>query len=421
MIIYEGLKEVLLRSPGFYSIYKDSEEILMKKSYQNIEEIIAEMPAIREICISLRETLLANLVMLGEIPAPTFHEAARVNFLLQRFSECGLTSTSSDECGNGFGILPGRDSERNILMLAHADTVFSAQRNHTVSVRAGKITGPGIADNSLGLAVLATLPTLLEKLEIKLNSGLVLMGAVRSLGRGDLEGIRFFLENNKIPITAGICVEGVRLGRLSYASAGMLRGEITCRVPEEYDWIRRGATGAILVLNEVVNRILGIPLPRRPQTSIALGSIEAGEGFNIIPTEGILRFEVRSESSEIVRQIASELDDIMAEVMSKTGAEVTLDIVARREPAGLTIGHPLVKQTREIMNALDLRPHITPSISEISVMIARGIPAVTIGITEGERLQEPRETVLLEPMFTGLTQLVAVLLAIDGGFCNEPE
>jgi hypothetical protein len=54
-------------------------------------------------------------------------------------------------------------------------------------------------------------------------------------------------------------------------------------------------------------------------------------------------------------------------------------------------------------------------------MIARGIPAVTIGITEGERLQEPRETVLLEPMFTGLTQLVAVLLAIDGGFCNEPE
>jgi tripeptide aminopeptidase len=396
-------------------------EELMKKTFHNVEEIIAAMPAIRDICVSLRETLLANLVMLGEIPAPTFQEHARVEFLLQRFSECGLTNTSSDECGNGLGILPGNNRDRNILMLAHADTVFSERRDHTLSVHAGHVSGPGIADNSLGLAVLATLPTLLEKLGLKLDAGLVLMGGVRSLGRGDLAGIRFFMEHNKNPITAGICVEGVQLGRLSYASAGMLRGEIICRVPEEYDWIRRGATGAILILNEVINRILGIPLPRRPQTSIVLGSVEAGEGFNIIPTEGRLRFEVRSESAEIVERIAGELDDIVEDIASQTGAEVELDVVARRATAGLPIGHPLVKQTREIMSALDLRLHITPSISELSVLISHGIPAVTLGITEGERLHEQRETILLEPMFTGLTQLVATLLAIDGGFCDESE
>ncbi len=152
-----------------------------------------------------------------------------------------------------------------------------------------------------------------------------------------------------------------------------------------------------------------------------LGSLEAGAGFNIIPTEAILRFEVRSESADIVRQIASDLDDIMEDVSSQTGAEVTLDVIARREPAGLTIGHPLVKQAREIMSALELRPHITPSISELSTLIVHGIPAVTLGITDGEHLHEQRETILLEPMFTGLTQLVAVLLAIDGGFCDESE
>jgi len=73
------------------------------------------------------------------------------------------------------------------------------------------------------------------------------------------------------------------------------------------------------------------------------------------------------------------------------------------------------------MSALDLRPHITPSISELSTMIVHGIPAITLGITDGERLHEQRETVLLDPMFTGLAQLVAVLLAIDGGLCDEPE
>ncbi len=393
----------------------------MSRAYNSIEEIIRDLPAIREVCVSLRETLLANLVMLGEIPAPTFGEEARVNFLMQRFSECGLQNTSSDECGSGFGMLPGRSRDRNILLLAHADTVFSKKRDHTVSVHADRVTGPGIADNSLGLAVLATLPTLLEKLDLQLDAGLVLMGAARSLGRGDLEGIRFFLDNNKVPIVAGLCVEGVQLGRLSYASAGMLRGEIFCRVPEEYDWIRRGTTGAILIINEVINRILGIPLPRKPQTSIVLGSVEAGAGFNIIPTEATLRFEVRSESSEIVQEIASELEDIIEDVTSQTASEVTLDIVARREVAGLEIGHPLVKQAREIMSSLSLPPHITPSISELSSMINHGIPAITLGITEGEHLHEKRETVQIEPMFTGLTQLIAVLLAIDGGFCDEAE
>jgi acetylornithine deacetylase/succinyl-diaminopimelate desuccinylase-like protein len=393
----------------------------MSRTYQSVEEIISDLPAIRKVCESLRETLLANLVMIGEIPAPTFREKSRVDFLLQRFSECGLNNTSTDECGSGFGIINGKNRDRNILIHAHADTVFSERRDHTVSVHADRICGPGIADNSLGLAVLATLPTLLEKLGIELDAGVVLMGGARSLGRGDLEGIRFFLENNNLPLSAGICVEGVQLGRLSYASAGMLRGEVSCRVPEEYDWIRRGTTGAILVVNEVINRILGIALPRKPQTSIVLGSVEAGTGFNIIPTEATLRFEVRSESSDIVQRIASELDDIIEDVASQTGAEVELDVVARREVAGLQIGHPLVKQTREIMSSLDLRPHITPSISELSALIAKDLPAVTLGISQGEFLHEQRETILLEPIFTGLAQMIAVLLAIDGGFCDEAE
>ena len=393
----------------------------MSRNYQSIDDIIQDLPTIREACVSLRETLLANLVMLAEIPSPTYKEQARMDFLLQRFSECGLNNTSTDECGNGVGVLPGKNSKRNILLHAHADTVFSERRDHTVSVHEDKMCGPGIADNSLGLAVLATLPTLLEKLDIQLDAGLLLMGGARSLGRGDLEGIRFFLENNKIPLTSGICVEGVQLGRLSYASAGMLRGEISCHVPEEYDWIRRGTTGAILVLNEVINRILGIALPRRPQTSIVLGSVEAGEGFNIIPTEGRLCFEVRSESEEIVHRIAGELEDIIEDVISQTGAEVDLDIVARREPAGLPIGHPLVRETREIMSSLGLRPHITPSISEVSSMIAHGVPAVTLGITQGDRLHEMRETVQIDSMFTGIAQLVGVLLAMDGGFCDEAE
>lgn len=224
-----------------------------------------------------RDIMLANAVMIGEIPAPTFHEDVRVRFMQDRFSECGLQHCSTDEVGNGFGVLPGKTGERRILLVAHADTVFSEKVDHTITMQADRMIGPGVGDNSLGLAALASLPQLLDACGIRLQSDLILMAASRSLGRGNLEGLRFFLQNMKEPIHAAICVEGVQLGRLSYSSIGMLRGEISVRVPEQYDWTRFGAAGAVITLNDIINKINRIRLPKRPKTSIVLGSIEGGE------------------------------------------------------------------------------------------------------------------------------------------------
>ena len=79
-----------------------------------------------------------------------------------------------------------------------------------------------------------------------------------------------------MPIHTGICVEGVQLGRLSYSSIGMLRGEITCSIPEQYDWTRFGASSAIATLNEIITRIQEIPIPRRPKSHIFLDSVHGG-------------------------------------------------------------------------------------------------------------------------------------------------
>ena len=73
------------------------------------------------------------------------------------------------------------------------------------------------------------------------------------------------------------------------------------------------------------------------------------------------------------------------------------------------------------MKDLDIKPRINPSTSELSAFIDRHIPAITLGITSVEHLHQIDETVKIEPMFTGLAQLAAVLLAIDGGYCDGPE
>jgi tripeptide aminopeptidase len=389
------------------------------RATESLDTIIEMLPFYRDAAQSIREILLANLVMIGEIPAPTFAEEHRVEFIQNRLTECGLHNVSTDEMGNALGIIPGTTGEQNILVVAHVDTVFPATVDHTITLSPDAAMGAGVGDNALGVAVVVTIPTLLDLLEVELRSNLVLMGASRGLGRGDLDGLRFFLSNTEIALAAGVGVEGFSLGRLSHDSIGMFRGEISVRVPEGYDWTRFGAVGAIVTLNDVIHRILEIPLPRRPRSTIVLGSVEGGKAYNTISTEALLRFEVRTESEEIGQEIVQQLEDITSDVSSQTGAEVTLDIFARRRPGGISFQHPLVRATRRIMRALEIESRRSPSTSELAGFIERDIPALTIGITYGEHQNQPDETVQIEPMFTGLAQLVGILLAIDGGVCRE--
>ncbi|MCF7929343.1 MAG: M28 family peptidase [Spirochaetales bacterium] len=383
------------------------------------KKLMERIPEYEERIRALGESVLANLVMVSEIPAPTFHERARMDFLLHRFNEYELINCSTDEVGNALGILPGTEGERNIIVVAHMDTIFSEEVDHTVSIQPNLITGPGVGDNGLGVAAMLSLPMLLEHLNIKLKSNLVLMGSSRSLGRGNIEGVRFFLGNTDLDISSGVCIEGVELGRLSYSSIGMLRGELTYRVPESYDWTRFGAGGVILNINEVINKILEIPLPRRPQTTIMLGSVQAGTGFDKTPTKAVLRFEIRSESEEQVMSLGQQIEDIAAEVASRTGAEVSFINIAQRRPGGIAFSHPLARTSRGIMKQLNIQPRISPSTSELSAFIDREIPAVTLGLTTGEDMAQPGESISLEPTYTGLTQLIALLESIDEGCCDE--
>ena len=213
---------------------------------ENMDRIVESLPRLRELAAGMQEIILANLVMIGEVPAPTWEEEKRIEVILQRLNECGLQNCSTDEKGNGFGVLFGEQAKQNILISAHADTFVSDVVDQTIEVGKDRLVGPFVGDNSLALAAMVSLPALLDRLQVRLKSNLILMAAVKSLGRGNLEGLKYFLANTSMPIHSGICLEGVQLSRLNYSCLGMFRGEIECRLPEDYNWAQFGASGAII-------------------------------------------------------------------------------------------------------------------------------------------------------------------------------
>ncbi|MCB1231922.1 MAG: peptidase dimerization domain-containing protein [Verrucomicrobiae bacterium] len=387
----------------------------------HLDPVLASLPEWRESLKDLREMVLANTVMCGEIPSPTFEEENLVRFLCNRFTEAGLSSISTDEIGNAVAILPGSEGERsrNLLIVAHVDKIWETTDDHTVTVGAETLTGRGIADNALGAAVLITLPAILEHLGISLNSNLILLGATRSFGKGDLGGLRFFLENSQHHFDAALCLEGMQLERLSYSCLGMRRGEITIDLKSPAAR-HPGSAGAIAPLNHLVDKILAIERPERPLTEIRLGSVQAGSAYNVAPRSASLRFEVRSESGEIVAGITEQIEEIVDEISAGHEASADLQIIATREPGDIGFSHPLVKSTRTIMETLAIEPALDPSMSELAALLDRGIPALTTGLTRGENRHTSRETIEIAPLFSGLAQLVGVLVLLDKTLSPSP-
>jgi hypothetical protein len=74
-----------------------------------------------------------------------------------------------------------------------------------------------------------------------------------------------------------------------------------------------------------------------------------------------------------------------------------------------------------VLESLGIKPISKSTESAMSIFLSRKIPAITLGITHGENYYMDNATMEIEPMFTGIAQLIGVLQAIDNGVCDEQQ
>ncbi len=363
---------------------------------------------------SYKEQLLSNLIMVAEVPGEVGNTSKRAEIIVDRLSETDGLDINLDKKGNVVVELLSEHGHRNIAVQAHMDTHHNRHMDHTLQLFSDRAVGIGLADNSVGLATLMTLPSILQGLDIKLKSNLIFCFSSNFMDAGDLEGTRYFLDSYERDIHYGICVEGFPLGRLSYHALGLLRAEIHYTMSKKYDWSRFESTSSIVNIVNILNRILEIPLPSKPRTSILFTKLRSGISYDVLPSSANVQFQVRSESNEIVESIRREIEAILYELSLSTGATATLKVIANRRTGGLQFSHPLIARLHAIQKRLDLKPTIMPSTSDLCGFIDKGIPAVTLGLTNCDSYNHEDEVLYLDPIFTGIAQLIALLAELDG-------
>jgi tripeptide aminopeptidase len=384
-----------------------------------MEDYLEKLPEIVECIKDIKDTIITNIVLIGEKPAPTFREKERAKAFMERLSEFNVDECTTDSYQNPVGIIRGTSSEKSpIFVVAHLDT-FEAKENYfDYAVRKDSIIGPGIDENSAGVGVLISLPLILKKLNIQLKSDIILAGVIQSVGKGNLRGIRQLLKTWPTPIRAGVVIEAVELGRLNHTSGGMIRAEIDCSTASvKSNRSQRERINAILVLNEIINNILELRLPQKPRSEIVVGRISGGIDHGKDALSANIGLEIRSESDAIVKEVNNEIRDIVEGIRNEFDVELSLKTISNLNASRLKYNHPLVKSASSIMKKLGVEPVSEASESELSIFLSHKIPAVTLGITKKDT-DNPDDAIRIEPMFKGIAQIVGVLQAIDSGVCD---
>ena len=368
----------------------------------------------------IREIIISNIVLIGQIPAPTFHEKRRAEHLVERLAEVQVDECTIDDYGNPMGMIRGTSPTKPpIFIVTHLDTFSEVENDQHYEVTDKIISGIGVSDNSAAVGVLISLPEIFKHLDLQFASDIVLVAPVQSLGRGNLRGIRGLLRHWSSSIRGAICLESIELGRLNYFSYGMIRSEISCSIAVEGYEKRHYKPNAILVINEVINAILGLRLPKKPRTQIVIGKIAGGFNHGEIAYDANIGFEIRSDSDDMVKALYADIRDIVEGINKTFDVVLQLKRISNLNQTRLNYNHPLIKSASRILNRLGVDIFSEPSESALSIFLHRQIPAITLGITRGDNFHQGNAMIEIEPMYKGVAQIPALLMAMDNGVCDE--
>lgn len=363
---------------------------------------------------------------LTEIPAPPFGEAARSEWLRQRFSALGLENVRVDDLGNVLGFLHNRPGAPLIGVSAHLDTVFPQGTTLHTREEANKLYGPGISDNAAGVTALLAVANALKRTQLKPATNVLFIGNVGEEGEGNLRGMRhlFVASPWRDAIQSLLVIDGAGTDTYVNQALGSRRFEITFRGPGGHSWSDFGVPNPIILLSRALARFSDVHAPESPRTTFNVGVVSGGTSVNSIPESATARVDLRSASMEELQKLEDRLRECAAEAwreapMSHRSGElkVTLAIesIGDRPAAELPPDARILQIVRAADKHLRIESFPRLASTDANVPLALGIEATTIGAGgDGGGAHTLREWFDCSNRDLGLKRILLVLLALTG-------
>ena len=353
--------------------------------------------------------LIEMAIAVQQIPAPTFAEGERAAFVREKFLAEGLPDVSLDDAGNVRARLPGQDSTlAPLVVTAHLDTVFPAGTDLHIKRENGRILGPGIGDNSLGVASLFGLIWSLRGRGLRLPGDVWLVGNVGEEGLGDLRGMKAVVERFGPRARAYLVLEGAAFGHIYHRAIAVHRYRISVTTAGGHAWSDYGQPSAVHELSALASRIAVLELPIKPRTTLNVGRIEGGTGVNVLAARAWLELDMRSEDPSVLAELVSRVDELIASAI-RPGVRVEAENIGRRPGGQIPADHPLPQLALQSSRAQGFEPSLIGGSTDANVPLSKGYPAIVMGITTGGGAHTLREYINIESIEAGLGAVAGVV------------
>jgi acetylornithine deacetylase/succinyl-diaminopimelate desuccinylase-like protein len=369
---------------------------------------------------SIIDRVLELVVKIQQIPAPTFVEYQRAEFIQRHFLEVGIKDVFIDGTGNVYALIRGHGEKPPLVVSAHMDTVFPADTNLAISRTPEKITGAGIGDNSLGLAGLFGLywalcdTSIMQDQKPFLAGDIWLVANVCEEGLGNLKGMKAVVNRFGGEALAFLVLEGMSLGYIYHRGLGVKRYRITVHTKGGHSWVDFGTPSAIHELADLVVKIKNLDFPIEPRTSFNIGVISGGTSVNTIAAEASLQLDLRSISTQALDMMSDQVEALV-DLTNKKGGEnihVGAEVIGERPAGEIPEDHPLVKLAVECHAVNGLKAKLNIGSTDANEPLSRGLPAICLGLTTGGGSHTTAEYIDVKPVGQGLGILVDLVHAV---------
>jgi tripeptide aminopeptidase len=357
------------------------------------------------------ERVVERAITIQQIPAPTFAESARAALVRRLFVQEGLADVKVDRAGNVLACLPGEGSAQPLVVSAHLDTVFPAGTDLTIRRDGEKVYGPGIGDNSLGVASLFALVWELKARQTALPGDVWFVANVCEEGLGDLRGMNAVVEHFGGAVTAYLILEGMALGQVFYRGLGVRRYRITAKTSGGHSWVDYGRPSAIHELAGLVVKLNELPLPQQPRTSLNVGVISGGTSVNTIAAQAVLELDTRSEGRQELLALSAQVEKLVAQANRADAVQVIGEVIGERPAGEIPASHPLVGLAVQCLQKHGITARLNIGSTDANAPLSRGFPAVTIGLTRGAGTHTVGEFIEVAPLLLGIRQLFSLVEA----------
>ena len=350
--------------------------------------------------------LIDLAVQIQQIPAPTFAEGQRGEFVRGLFLTENLKDVSMDSLGNVYARLPGKQKKaKPLIVSAHLDTVFPNSINLQVKKESGNIVAPGIGDNSLGVAALFGILWGLRERKIELKQDVWFVANVGEEGLGDLRGMRGVVERFDKDVIGYLVIEGLALGHVYHRAIGVRRYRITVKTAGGHSWSDYGQPSAVHELAALVTQLTAIRLPREPRTTMNVGTFGGGTGINVLAAEAKCELDLRSEDPKTLMKLTHQVEDLLKNA-DRTGVRIMAEIIGERPAGEISADHALVQLAVTCTAEQGLDAILTSGSTDANIPLSLGIPAVVMGITTGGSAHTVNEYIDTAPIGKGLESLI---------------